>query len=678
MLLVGANLVLAQNVPHVRAQLIVEVSGYQPGESFNVLLHQDIDEGWHTYWQNPGDSGDPPTLSWEVPEGIEIGDFGWPIPERIAYGPLMNYGYHDQVYLPFTVSVDEGFNKPELTITGAGRILVCADICIPQKVEVTVTVLRGEGRIDASAASLFAAARAALPADARLPGELRVAGENLKLLIALPGMASNRIEAIEYFPIERDLIDNPSEQEFEVNENGLELTLVKGFLFDETQEPDLSGLLVVKETSGDVMLTSGFSVNASPGPAAVVTPAPAAEMSLLAAVLFAFLGGLILNLMPCVFPVLSIKILSLVDSAHSSGESVRLHGWVYAAGVILSFVAIALTLILLRSGGEALGWGFQLQSPIIVGLLTYLFLLIALNLFGLFEVGTSIMSLGSDSEQGGYAGSFGTGVLATIVAAPCTAPFMGAAVGYALTQSSVTALIIFAALGMGMATPYLALCYSPALLSRMPRPGAWMEKLRQLLAFPMLAAAIWLVWVLGVQVGETGMMQVLAGCLVLAFAVWLRAVYKPLVVQLLAGSLALLAIYIVVIQESEQAGAAPTDRDAVVAGAGYLDYSPSLVEEAVAQGPVLVNFTAAWCITCKVNEVNALDRASVKALMAEKGVTYIKADWTNEDPVITRALEAYGRSGVPLYLLYSQGAERAAVLPQLLTEDIVLKALDQL
>lgn len=670
-LCLAGSLAAAQEPDPVRASLVSEVSSFVPGQKINMLLHQDIDAGWHTYWINPGDSGDPPSIKWEPIDGASIGDFDWPVPERIPYGPLMNYGYHDEVALPFTVTIDDAFDADTLLIQGQGRILVCEDICIPQKVSVSLAVPRGDGAIDNKVANLFSATRSRIPAAVALPAVMAVGEDELALTISMPGMTGSRATAIEYFPFERDLIDNLADPEYRFSEKGLVLTLKKGFAFEDASQADLSGVLVVHESSGSESITSGFTVRAGGGAASRES---GAGMGILVAMAFAFLGGLILNLMPCVFPVLFIKILSLVESVHEAGESVRLHGWVYAVGVIAGFVAIALGLILLRSGGEALGWGFQLQSPLIVGLLIYLFLAIALNLTGLYEVGTSIMTLGGAGSSSGYGGSFATGVLAMVVAAPCTAPFMGAAVGYALTQSTPVSLIIFASLGAGMATPYLMLCYSPALLNRLPAPGAWMGTLRQFLAFPMLAAAVWLLWVLGIQAGETAMMQVMGGCLAISLAVWLRARFKSVAVLGLSLLLVVAALYAVAVQKPQpQEGP-----DQVVQSGISSPYSADALERALSNGPVFVNFTAAWCITCKVNEVNALDREDVVTLMRDRNVTYLKADWTNEDPNITRALEDYGRSGVPLYLLYRKGADRAEVLPQLLTEDMVLDALRQL
>jgi len=678
---------------HVRGALIASVASVAPGTEFDVLFHQDIDAGWHTYWISPGDSGAPPDIRWESVEGVSVSEFRYPFPERIAYGPLMNYGYHDTVYLPFTVTVSEKFRGDQLKLKGSGRVLVCADVCIPQKMVLELTLPVGERLGSPEHEALFKEAAAKIPVLLLVSNRVEATEAAIELHLQLPVTKDARISSVEFFPYQQDVIDNPAPQLFSITESGLTLTLMPGFEFD-SETSDLSGVLVLREDVGSGV-TSAFDMvigpsGASRGAAGSLTVTEGAtendRMSLVAALFFAFLGGVILNLMPCVFPVLSIKILSLVESVHEEGESIKMHGIAYAGGVIGSFVAIAALLLILRATGDAIGWGFQLQSPIVVSLLAYLFVMIGLNLLGVFEMGLSMMSFGTgrsnQAGQGssGYLGSISTGVLATIVAAPCTAPFMGAAVGYALLQSPMTGLLVFAFLGAGMALPYVLLCYSPSLLARLPRPGNWMVGLKQFLAFPMFASAIWLVWVLGIQAGPTAMMQVLGGSLILALAAWLLGqrfkqpvtrVLSTLMIVTLAG----IAVLIALRQEPAPA-LIPTSASSDNLAAGVPGvYSKHSLAKARQSGPVFVNFTAAWCITCKVNEINALNTSSVKEGFIRYGVTYLRADWTNEDSNITAALQAYGRSGVPLYLLYEKGNGEARVLPQILTQGIVLEAL---
>lgn len=674
--------------PKVRIDLVAGASAAAPGASIPLLLRQSIAPGWHTYWINPGDSGDSPDLQFALPPGASAGPLAFPWPRRLPYGPLMNFGYEDEVLMPFSLTLADDFAGYEVVLEVSGALLVCADICIPQAVAASLRLPVGEGAPEPSAASLFEEARARLPVPLQAAADYQLADGMIHARVMLPMAAGHRIASIAYFPFTRHLVKSAAEQGFAVDEEGLSLRLVPGY--DFRPGADLSGVLVVREAVGDgiesayeLQLPAAITAAAPSGMTLLPTPPTAAAtgmtllaskptaavpagMNLAIALAFAFMGGLILNLMPCVFPVLSIKILSLVGGVGKG--SMRLHGWVYAAGVVASFLALALALILLRLSGETLGWGFQLQSPLIVALLAYLFVLIGLNLFGVFEVGTSVMSLGSGAggKPGSLAASFGTGVLATTVAAPCTAPFMGAALGYALTQPPLLGLAVFASLGAGMAAPYLALCHAPALVRRLPRPGAWMESVKQFLAFPMLASALWLLWVLGHQTGPNGMAQALTGALLLALAVWLFSwnwLAKAMALLLCASALYLAA------------SLAPSQPSATTPSSAAQTYSAAALAAAREQGAVLVNFTAAWCITCKVNELNALSSAAFHAALKRHQVTYLKADWTSEDPTITKALQAQGRSGVPLYLYYAPGAPQPEVLPQLLTESLVLRTL---
>lgn len=669
--LLAVSVANAQPEPHVRVDLVPMVTSIAPGDSFDVVFRQDIDDEWHTYWTNPGDSGAAPDIKWTVPEGVSVGEFQYPHPERIPYGPLMNYGYHTEVLMPFSVSVPADYSANVVELQGSGRVLVCADICIPEKIDVLASIPIGATVLDKKASDTFDLAQAKVPVPIDVASSFRVYEDKILLTVGLPAVQGNRIDAVEYFPFVPELIDNPASQIFSMSDAGLVLTLEPGYDF-EADSADLSGVIVIYESVGDGIVSS-FEFRMDEHISTPEGDSSSGEVRLLTALLFAFLGGLILNLMPCVFPVLSIKVLSLVES-HRDGGSIRLHGLAYACGVIVSFVAIALVLIGLRAGGEAIGWGFQLQSPIVVSMLAYLFLVIGLNLLGMFEIGDRLMSLGNGgSSDQGYLGSVATGVLATVVAAPCTAPFMGAAVGYALIQSPASGVLVFVSLGLGMALPYVLLCYTPGLLARLPRPGQWMVVMKQVLAFPMFASAVWLLWVLGVQAGPDAMMQVLAGALLIAFALWLLNQSGGVIAKLFAVLLFLSAIYIGAMQEARVVQPAVGSR---VGEAGA--YSVEALAIAKATGPVFVNFTAAWCITCKINELNALDVDAVKLAFKDNAITYLKGDWTNEDAAITAALQDYGRSGVPLYLLYAKDASRATVLPQILTPGIVLDALETL
>ncbi|MFV8783476.1 protein-disulfide reductase DsbD family protein [Microbulbifer sp. SA54] len=394
---------------------------------------------------------------------------------------------------------------------------------------------------------------------------------------------------------------------------------------------------------------------------------------LLLALVLAFGGGLILNLMPCVFPVLSIKALAIT---HSKGNR-HLHGWAYTAGVIATFTLIAAVMLALRATGEAVGWGFQLQSPPVVATLVYLFFIMGLSLSGLTEFGSRLMGMGGHTSSG-LGGSFSTGALASVVASPCTAPMMGSALGFAVTQPAAVALAVFAALGAGMAAPFLLLTYVPQLAERLPRPGPWMERLKQLLAFPMYLTAVWLLWVLGRQTGSDGVALVLAGAVAIAFALWLwprptedtrgagRFGRSALAIAALAGA----ALLIPQLDKATGSSASATS------SAYWQPYSPEALENARAEGqPVLINMTAAWCITCLANEKVVLSSDAVSDAIGQLGITALKGDWTNQDPRISDLLARYGRTSVPLYLLYPAGGGEPTILPQILTRDGLLAAL---
>ena len=672
------------NSGHVEAELVAENANLVAGEENWIALRLTMDPGWHTYWRNPGDSGAPTTIDWSMPEGVMVSEFSWPIPEWIEYGPLVNLGYHDTILLPMKITVPASMAGNNLTLNGQGTWLVCADVCIPESAPLSVTLpVAGEPGARVNGA-MFDAAFLAVPRPFDVTATVAAAGEQVSLTVPMTGLSEDRIERILFLPYTADLIDLPAGQPLAITPDGLTLTLTPGW--DYAPGVDMTGILLVEEIEGGAP-RAAFEISLAPGAAPAASTAvsdPNAEMSLWLAMLFAFLGGLILNLMPCVFPVLSIKILSLVEGVSGESGALTRHGWVYAVGVVLSFLAIALTLVALQAAGEQIGWGFQLQSPIVVGLLFYLFVLIGLNLAGWFEFGTSMMSTGGDlADKGGYAGSFFTGVLATVVAAPCTAPFMGAAIGFALTRSVVEIVLTFGALGFGMAVPYLLLCYFPALLRKLPPPGNWMVRLKEFLAYPMYGSAVWLLWVLNQQTGPDGLLAVTSGLVLLVFAIWLlKQSWRPgraVAVLTIGASLYLVQavtwqapVVASVADAPSAAGARPVPQDLNPSAV----YSPDALATARAEGAVFVNFTAAWCITCKVNEVAVLNTDATRELFEANGVTYLKGDWTNEDPVITEALQRYGRSGVPLYLLYRPGSDRAEVLPQILTAGIVESAME--
>lgn len=655
------------STPHVEASLVAEGPAVA-GARLTVALRLAMIPGWHSYWRNPGDSGLPTTIAWTLPDGVAAGPLQWPYPEAIPVPPLMNYGYEGTVLLLTDIAVPAGFSAAALPLRARADWLVCAEICIPEgadlALEVAVAAPGTPPAADPGAALAFEQTRAALPLPAPFPVVASRVGNSLALTLD----SDQPFETARFFPYDGAIIA-ADPQPF--TGRGLTVSLDPAFT-----DGRLAGIVVASRRGWTRAYEIAVAVPPAPA-AAVAAPVAAAAaepLGLALALLFALAGGLILNLMPCVLPVLAIKALALAGHQRDPGGRRRLafDGFAYTLGVLACFGGLAVLLLALRGAGEAIGWGFQLQSPLVVGLLALLFAGLGLLFLGAVELGGGLSGMGEGLvRRGGLPGSFATGLLAAVVATPCTAPFMGAALGFALTQPAVTAVAVFLALGFGMALPFLAVALVPALARLLPRPGAWMVRFRQVLAFPMFASAAWLVWVLAIQAGSMGLAAILGALVLLGFAAWALGLNGPLG-RLLALA-ALLGALVLAAQPAPQATAPGPGRD------GSEAYSPERLAALRAQGrPVFVNLTAAWCITCLVNERVALEGAALARLMSERGITYLKGDWTNRDPAITALLAAHGRSGVPLYLAFPGGGAAPLVLPQILTESAVIEALSGL
>ncbi len=688
---------------HVTSTLAPESSAAAPGGVFYVAVRQAMAPGWHTYWRNPGDSGEPTTVKWTLPSGWSAGDIVWPAPTHEATGPLMNYVYSGVVLLPVALQVpaDAKAGAP-VRIEAKVDYLVCKDVCVPETVNLLLetTVAAGSPAPDPAYGAPLAAALAAAPKAALVTATFGTEGSPPALRLSIAGDAAKGAQAAHawFYPYDAGLIDHAAPERVSAGSDGLTFLL----------KPSATPGKPPQEVAGVVVLGPGraFEVTAKPGapPAGTMGGAPVASSGspgagatagadapsapspqggFLGALAAAFLGGLILNLMPCVFPVLSIK---AAQFARHLGDprAARAEGLAFLAGVVVTFVTLAAALLAARAAGQAVGWGFQLQSPAVVATLALVMLAAALNLSGVFEVGTSVQGAGSGlAAKGGLAGAFFTGVLAVVVAAPCTAPFMAGAIGWAVTQPPLAALAVFAGLGLGLAAPLTALSFAPALFKRLPRPGAWMEGFKKALAFPMYGAAAWLVWVFALQAGVNALPFLFAAAVVLAFGAWLWGVaqrserpWTPRAVAGVAGALAVAAVVFAV-----RAGPAPEAVAATSAGSGaglpVEPWSPARVAELSAAGrPVFVDFTAAWCVTCQVNERTALAGKGVADAFTRTHAAYLKADWTRRDAGIARALSEQGRSGVPLYLVYAPGSAQPKVLPQLLSEGVVVGALE--
>ena len=655
----------------VRAELVAHApQGVVPGQPLWLGLAIEHQPHWHTYWKNPGDSGLPTTLQWTLPDGFKPGEIEWPTPARLPIGPLMNYGYEGRLLLPVKVEVPSGYAADTLKVKLRADWLVCKDVCIPEG---------GDFALDIPVASAFAARaadfEAAAAAKPRPLPDVRatatVAADGLSLVIeGLPGAWAGK--AIEFFPEAPGVLDNALPRP--ARWDGQRWT-VRVPLSDQRIDSPARMDAVLAAAGEKAGVRVGFDIagawpapGTTPKPAAMPAPAAATPpLGLGLALLFALVGGAILNLMPCVFPVLSLKVLGFASHADDR-RALALGGIAYTAGVVLSFVALAGALLALRAGGEQLGWGFQLQSPAVIAVLAALFTLIGLNLAGVFEFGSVLpSSLASLQARHPMVDSFLTGVLAVAVASPCTAPFMGASLGFAVTLPSVQALAVFAALGLGMALPYLAASLWPGLARLLPRPGAWMARFKVLMAFPMFATVIWLVWVIGQQIGIDGASALLAVLLALAFIAWAlgtpgiggigRAAFGAIGVLSLAAALSWML-------PTLQASAATAPARSGEAGSAWEPWSEQRVAELRAAGkPVFVDFTAAWCVTCQYNKRTTLADAAVMADFAARGVVLMRADWTRRDPAITAALAGFGRNGVPVYALYGRDGA-----PQILSE----------
>ena len=660
---------------------------------------------WHTYWKNTGDSGLPTELNWDLPAGVEVGEVQWPVPQKIRIGDLANYGYEDTVLLPVPLIVTPAYQPPLLAdsmeIGLRATWLVCKQECIPQDGQFKLSLpLRGSTALYGSE---FEAAFAAQPTElgGTQQASLDAGGQRVALRVSgLPSALHG--QTLELFPETPEILlaaavqgEQPDANTWTQRWDGD--TWVANYPVSpyRAESPDHLPLVITAGSRGwraDAQVSGSWPALTeivAPAAATLVAPPAAvapigASMGLQAvpmavfgwALLGALLGGLILNLMPCVFPILAIKVLGFTQHG-SSHAAHRADGLAYTAGVVLSFLALGSLMLLLRTAGHQLGWGFQLQSPTVVALLTVLFVVIGLNLSGVFELRSFVPSrLAAHQAQQPLVNAGLTGVLAVAVASPCTAPFMGAALGLAIALPTWQALAVFAAIGLGMALPYLAASWIPAVARALPRPGRWMDSFKKFMAFPMFGTAVWLLWVLGQQTGINGAAALLALLVTLALVLW--ALGQAGRTRWVAGALAVaLAAFLVPALAPHVVAPAPELAAAaqVEPGSRWQPWSGARVDALLADGqPVFVDFTAAWCVTCQYNKKSTLSKPEVLAALDAANVQTLRADWTRRDPAIGTAIQALGRSGVPVYLLQAPG-QPPVILAELLTVDEVKAAL---
>jgi thiol:disulfide interchange protein/DsbC/DsbD-like thiol-disulfide interchange protein len=697
---VGGSVVQSEQT---KAELIAHApEGAAPGRTVWVGLQLSHSPHWHTYWKNSGDSGLPTELQWTLPDGVTAGPIAWPTPRKFPIDTLANYGYDGTVVLPVPLTVAPGFNAKELEIKLYAAWLVCRRECIPEEGNFTLRLpVEGSTAVNGMA---FEAAFAAAPKD-QAAGASALQPEAGQLRVALAGLpAAWRGQPLEFFPETPGLIEPgaPWTQAWEGerwtaqvplsayrSDSPTQVPLVVALANPPGSGPGSPGVRLEVPVNGPWPAAAPLpgavpdALNAALDANAARAAAPAnnaVPLTLWAALLGALIGGMVLNLMPCVFPVLAIKVLAFAKHADDRAAH-RANGLAYTAGVVLSFLALGGLLLGLRAAGEQLGWGFQLQSPTVVAGLAVLFTLIGLNLAGLFEFGNVVpSSVATLQAKNPTVDAFLTGVLATAIASPCTAPFMGASLGLAIGLPVVQALAVFGALGLGMALPYLAASWWPAIARALPRPGAWMNTFRQLMAFPMFATVVWLLWVLGQQSGIDGAAGLLMLLLVLALLVWalgLKGKSRTVLASLsLAGLLWLgWAVGPNVTRLQAPAATGTESIATAVEGLSWQAWSPERQATLIAEGrPVFVDFTAAWCVTCQYNKRTTLADASVLADLSTKNVALLRADWTRRDPQVTAALASLGRNGVPVYAIYTQ-ARAPQVLTEILSVDEVRAAL---
>lgn len=655
---------------HLTAEMVTLAPSISPGGTLQAGLVLTMEEKWHVYWINAGDSGQAPKVEWTLPAGITAGPMQFAPPTRLPLGPLMDFGYEDTAAFPMLLTASPDLKPGTVHLDAKVSWLVCREVCIPGKAHMGLDLKIAPNSPAGQPIGALGAAINALPKPLPASDKFTVTGGANEFVFTL--LTKDDTSDVEFYPFDQDQIQNAAEQSFERIPGGFRLRVKRSP--DLTKLPsEMHGLLRLNDklayeftapvVAGEVPQAAGAAQNGS-----------ASKLTAFSAIGLALLGGAILNLMPCVFPVLFLKGLALVQSSGEERSRMRAHGLVYTLGILVSFWIIVAILLILRAGGSQAGWGFQLQSPTFIAVLASFLFLFALSLAGQFDLGLSLTSAGGSlAKKEGLTGSFFTGVLATVVATPCTAPLMGAAVGFALAQPPLITFAVFTALGVGLALPYLLLTFQPSWTRLLPRPGAWMEVLKQLTSVPLFITVVGLVWVYGslysssVSDSVDHIARLLFGLLILAIAGWALGRWPAKTGSAIAATLlCAVALAVPLVQPN---------RDPLV----WQPYSQATLDQARAAGhPVFIDFTAAWCLSCQVNEKAVLRSADVERQLSAGKVTLLRADWTHEDPEITKQLAAVGRSGVPTYVLYpGKQDSKADVLPELLTKSLVLDAIER-
>lgn len=668
-----SNIAFAQS-KNVEVSIISQKDSVASGQSFYIGLKQKMAPNWHTYWRNPGDVGDATRIEWQAPKGVEFGKIQWASPQKLPYASFINYGYGDEVILPIEVKIAQGLSGPQNIIANINW-LECNDVCVPGEAKINFTINVGADKDGAQKSEIDNAL-------SKLPKPLngKATFNKAKDTIFFGFLPNEKLEpkTAYFYPYELDggaLIDHAKPQILQFGDKGFSLEIPVSLSLPEKLPNPIGGVLEIQ--NGNETQYYEISANQDTQKTAGTygkQPAPPLDIKkALGAIGFAILGGIILNFMPCVFPVLAMKILGLTKIAHGHEREAKQYGNFYALGILTTFTILGGLLFVLKELGSAIGWGFQLQDPSFLLFMIAVLIGLGLNLLGLFEIGTSLQSVGSGlASQSGNRGAFFSGALAVMVASPCTAPFMGSALGFAITQSPIIGLLVFLGLGFGMALPFLLLTYFPKLLSKMPKPGAWMDTLKKVLSIPMFLTAAWLIWVLS-SVAHSNLVIGAILTVLIAFAVYISFVNNKKFAQYAAVFLVFLIGLAMInvrlnIDSPKQANSGIHN--------GAIEWSDENVQTELSNGKkVFVNFTADWCITCKVNENAVFKNPKVIKAMKDANITYVVADWTKKDEKIARALSSHGRVGVPLYLIYDKAGQEPRMLPQILTPQIVIDAL---
>jgi thiol:disulfide interchange protein DsbD len=688
----------------VEARLVAQDLSIQPARPFMVGLLMKMKPGWHVYWKYPGDSGLPTTLKWSLPAGFTAGPLLWPVPERFVTDGLVTYGYSGQVLLMTEITPPTGVGAGStVKLEATAGWLACLVACTPGSadLQVALPVSGMLPRIDDAWASAFSQARSRLPVKGD-PGAFTARADSGHITLDVQSAQLPPGSSTLFYPDAPGQVNVSNAQVMSGGGNSLRMDQASG----GAAPSRLSGILVTGSPQGPRAVEVDTPVSVT-SVSVITAGAGDGIRGLVAAILLAFIGGLILNLMPCVLPVISLKVVSFVRHGRTEGRGRAWHGLLFTLGVLVSFWIIAGILLGLRAGGRLLGWGFQFQDPAVVVVTAVLFFLIGLNLFGVFQIGTVLTRLGGGRGPSGTTGTGGAatflnGMFATAVATPCTAPFMGAAVGYALSHSVGASLTVFTALGLGMSAPYFVLAVVPGLLRRLPKPGPWMDTFRQVMAFPMMAAAVWMVWVLAALSGSNGVLLILGAILAAGMGAWAwgrwGALSRTLAVRVAAGTVGVLlvvggtaaaavllpsvsaaSVSVASVPFASTASASTAGAVPAPAGAALSSWEPwsqARIDSLRLNGtPVFVDFTAKWCLTCQVNEKAVLDDPAVRAAFQKSGIAALRADWTDSSPAIARALAGFGRASVPLYVFYPRDGKEPVLLPEILTRGIVLGAI---